>query len=116
MASLGGILYFDDCVRPVSVLILNGDSGRLPLPSGIVAAVITDPAYFDFVHYSELSDFFFAWLSPVLRDRYPWFNKADSSDTDEVQQKDPRAFARDLGHVYAESRRVLKDDGILTRL
>ena len=95
------------------VLILNGDSARLPVPSGTVDAVITDPPYFDFVHYSELSDFFFAWLAPVLKDRYPWFNKADSSDGGEVQQKDPRTFARQLAHVFAESRRVLKDDGVL---
>ena len=95
------------------VLILNGDSARLPLPSGSVDAVVTDPPYFDFVHYSELSDFFFAWLAPVLKDRYPWFNKADSSDGGEVQQKDPRAFARQLARVFAESRRVLKDDGVL---
>lgn len=95
------------------VLILNGDSARLPVPSGTVDAVITDPPYFDFVHYSELSDFFFAWLAPVLKDRYPWFNKADSSDIGEVQQKDPRTFARQLAHVFVESRRVLKDDGVL---
>jgi len=57
---------------PRAVMVLNGDSARLPLPDGCVDAVITDPPYFDFVHYSELSDFFFAWLSPVLRSRYPW--------------------------------------------
>ena len=95
------------------VLILNGDSARLPLPRGSVDAVVTDPPYFDFVHYSELSDFFFAWLAPALKDRYPWFDKADSSNRGEVQQKDPRTFARQLTHVFAESHRVLKDDGVL---
>jgi putative DNA methylase len=95
------------------VLILNGDSAKLPLPSGVVDAVITDPPYFDFVHYSELSDFFFAWLSPALRDRYQWFNKPDSSDAGEVQQKLPRVFARQLGRVFAECRRVLKEEGVL---
>ena len=95
------------------VLILNGDSARLPVPTGVVDAVITDPPYFDFVHYSELSDFFFAWLAPVLAGRHPWFDKSDSSDIGEVQQKDPRAFARHLGYVFSESRRVLKDDGVL---
>ncbi len=95
------------------MLILNGDSARLPLPRGSVDAVVTDPPYFDFVHYSELSDFFFAWLAPALKDRYPWFDKADSSNRGEVQQKDPRTFARQLTHVFAESHRVLKDDGVL---
>jgi putative DNA methylase len=95
------------------LLILNGDSSRLPVPDASVDAVITDPPYFDFVHYSELSDFFFAWLSPVLKSRYPWFNRADSSDKGEVQHKDPRVFAKQLASVFSECCRVLKDDGVL---
>jgi putative DNA methylase len=94
-------------------LILSGDSSRLPLPDASVDAVITDPPYFDFVHYSELSDFFFAWLSPALKDRYPWFDRHDSSDAGEVQHKDPRTFARQLSYVFTECRRVLKDEGVL---
>lgn len=95
------------------LLILNGDSAKLPVPAGTVDAVVTDPPYFDFVHYSELSDFFFAWLSPVLRDRYPWMAREDSSDEGEVQHKDPRVFARQLASVFTEACRVLKDDGVL---
>jgi putative DNA methylase len=94
-------------------LILNGDSSRLPIPDASVDAVITDPPYFDFVHYSELSDFFFSWLSPVLRERYGWFDRPDCSDSGEVQHKDPRTFARQLCFVLTECRRVLKDDGVL---
>ena len=96
-----------------AVLILNGDSSRLPIPDASIDAVVTDPPYFDFVHYSELSDFFFAWLSPALKDRYAWFDKRDSSDAGEVQHKDPRTFARHLSHVLSECHRVLKDDGVL---
>jgi putative DNA methylase len=93
--------------------ILNGDSSRLPIPDASIDAVITDPPYFDFVHYSELSDFFFAWLSPALGKRYTWLDRADCSDSGEVQQKDPRAFASQLSRVFRECRRVLKDDGNL---
>ncbi|MDU7589345.1 MAG: hypothetical protein E7K47_18500, partial [Acidovorax sp.] len=95
------------------LLILNGDSSKLPVPAGSVDAVVTDPPYFDFVHYSELSDFFFAWLTPVLRQRYPWMAREDSSDQGEVQHKDPRVFARQLASVFTEACRVLKDDGVL---
>jgi len=94
-------------------LILNGDSSRLPIPDASVDAVVTDPPYFDFVHYSELSDFFFAWLSPVLRHRHAWLDRPDCSDSGEVQHKDPRTFARQLSYVLSECRRVLKDDGVL---
>ncbi|HVV67820.1 MAG TPA: DNA methyltransferase [Gammaproteobacteria bacterium] len=94
-------------------LILNGDSSVLPLPDKVVDAIITDPPYFDFVHYSELSDFFFAWLSPVLKEYYPWFAKNNSSNSGEVQHDDPRIFASQLASVLKESHRVLKDDGTL---
>jgi putative DNA methylase len=95
------------------LLILNGDSTKLPVPARTVDAVITDPPYFDFVHYSELSDFFFAWLSPVLRYRFPWMARKDSSGQGEVQHKDPRVFACQLASVFTEACRVLKDDGVL---
>ena len=95
------------------LMILNGDSSRLPVPDASVDAVITDPPYFDFIHYSELSDFFFAWLSPVLKTRYPWFSSDSSYNKCEVQHKDPRVFGRQLTSVFHECRRVLKDDGVL---
>jgi len=95
------------------LMVLNGDSSALALPDASVDAVITDPPYFDFVHYSELSDFFFAWLAPVLKLRYPWFARPDSSDKGEVQHKDPRVFAKQLAAVFSECCRVLKDDGVL---
>lgn len=96
-----------------AIMVLNGDSACLPVPDASVDAVITDPPYFDFVHYSELSDFFFAWLSPVLSSRYPWMNRQDSSDSGEVQHKDPRVFASQLARVFTECHRALKDDGVL---
>lgn len=96
------------------VLILNGDSSQLPIPSKTVDAVVTDPPYFDFVNYSELSDFFFSWLSPALRGRYRWMDRDDSSGQGEVQQKDSHIFSHKLSLVLRESCRVLKDDGVLT--
>lgn len=94
-------------------LVLNGDSSHLSLPDACIDAVVTDPPYFDFVHYSELSDFFFAWLSPALTAKYTYFNQPDSSNPAEVQHKDPRVFARHLASVFTECHRVLKDNGIL---
>ena len=95
-------------------MVLNGDSADLPLPDKSIDAVVTDPPYFDFVHYSELSDFFFAWLAPVLSNRYPFFGRASSHHKDEVQNKDPDQFAANLSRVFRECYRVLKDDGVLS--
>jgi len=106
---------FDDLAasKQPAVLILNGDSAALPLPAGAVDAVITDPPYFDFVHYSELSDFFFAWLSPVLRKDFPGFGRGDSSHEGEVQDRDPASFAAKIARVFTECHRVLKPEGVL---
>ncbi|MGH8009746.1 MAG: hypothetical protein ACREQ3_22360 [Candidatus Binatia bacterium] len=95
------------------LMVLNADSSCLAIPDASVDAIITDPPYFDFVHYSELSDFFFAWLAPVLKSRYPWFARPDSADKGEVQHQDPRVFSRQLASVFSECSRVLKDEGIL---
>mgnify|MGYP000329350918 CR=1 FL=1 len=101
------------CQSDTGVFVLNADSSKLPIPDKSVDAVITDPPYFDFVHYSELSDFFFAWLSPILRNRYSWMANNSSSNTGEVQHSDAHHFSTQLCRVFAEMQRVLKDDGIL---
>lgn len=33
--------------------------------------IITDPPYYDNIQYADLSDFFYVWLRPLLRDIYP---------------------------------------------
>jgi putative DNA methylase len=96
-----------------AAFVINGSSDSLPIPDGVVDLVITDPPYFDFIHYSELSDFFFAWLSPILKERYSYFQGENSSRYGEVQHNEPRIFARQLGQVFAECYRVLAIDGLL---
>lgn len=33
--------------------------------------IVTDPPYYDNIGYSDLSDFFYVWLRPILRNIYP---------------------------------------------
>ncbi len=33
--------------------------------------IITDPPYYDNIDYADLSDFFYVWIRPLLRDVYP---------------------------------------------
>ena len=33
--------------------------------------IVTDPPYYDNIHYADSSDFFYVWLRPLLRDIYP---------------------------------------------
>lgn len=94
-------------------LLLNGDSSSLPIPNSSVDAVVTDPPYFDFVHYSELSDFFYAWLSNALGGDYDYLNRQDSSHENEVQDCDNENFTRKICSIFTECNRVLKEDGLL---
>jgi len=94
-------------------LILNGDSSQLPLPDSIVDAVVTDPPYFDFVHYSELSDFFYAWVSAGLGSHYAYLNRESCHHENEVQDRAYLDFQRKISSVFVEANRVLKSDGVL---
>lgn len=98
---------------PARALIRCGDARTLPLPDASVDAIITDPPYFDFVHYSELADLFHGWLRLMLADEYPALSIITTRQPGEIQQKDPAAFAAALGDVLTECERVLKPTGIL---
>ena len=89
-----------------------GDSSSTDLPSSSVDAVVTDPPFFDNVHYSELADFFYVWQRKVLGATGMRLSETTRSDR-EVQQSDALAFTDRLGMVWRECHRVLKDDGIL---
>ena len=84
-----------------------GDSAKTLLTSKSIDLVVTDPPFFDNVHYSELADFFHAWQQigrPVAESTR---NRA------EVQDSDASSFARKLCDVFSECHRILKDDGLL---
>jgi len=92
-----------------SISVSCGDSAATALPDKSVDLVVTDPPFFDNVHYSELADFFYAWQ-----------RRADSEEPmgttrhqKEVQDTDPQRFASKLMAVFVECRRVLMDDGLL---
>lgn len=81
------------------------------LPDSSVDLVVTDPPFFDNVHYSELADFFFAWQ--IL---YPhgFFRSGETTRNErEVQDADSGAFSFKLKNVLSECHRILKDCGTL---
>jgi putative DNA methylase len=89
-----------------------GDSGRTDLESHSVDAVVTDPPFFDNVHYSQLADFFHVWQRHFLGEVGP-LAPATTRTPAEVQNTDPAAFTRRLCAVWTECHRVLKDDALL---
>lgn len=97
-----------------AALVLNGDSSDLPIPSNSVDAVVTDPPYFDFVHYSELSDFFYAWLSNALGEQYDYLARDSSAHENEVQDNDNERFAAKIQTIFEECHRVLVNEGLMS--
>ena len=48
-----------------AIYLSCGDSADTGLPDRSIGLVVTDPPFFDNVHYSELADFFHAWQQPA---------------------------------------------------
>jgi len=89
-----------------------GDSSCTDIEAGSVDAVITDPPFFDNVHYSQLADFFHVWQRHILgTDGYR--ENATTRSNREVQNSSVTDFTDRLQGVWTEAVRVLKDDGIL---
>ena len=97
--------------KPRGIYLSCGSSDETGLPGGCADFIVTDPPFFDNVHYSELADFFHAWQRLHLRGFI-----VDTSTTrhrHEVQDTDANAFAAKLLAVFSECHRVLKDHGLL---
>jgi putative DNA methylase len=93
------------------VYLSCGSSTATGLAAKSIDLVVTDPPFFDNVHYSELADFFFAWhrLEPSpLAD-----NRATTRHPEEVQDVSAEQFAGKLRAVFSECCRVLKDEGVV---
>ena len=101
-----------------NAMITCGDSSYLDIPNKSVDAVITDPPYYGNVMYSELSEFYYAWLRLALKDKYEYFRSEHVPNATEiivnkVQEKDEKDFIEGLTAVFKEANRKLKDDGLM---
>ena len=105
--------------------IINGSAGNMSqVATGSVDLVCFDPPYYDNVQYGELSDFYYVWQKRGLRDIYPGlFSRRHVDKKDEAVANPARdgsaanakaAYERMMGEIFAECRRVLSDDGVMT--
>lgn len=114
---------------PVSLTITCGPADSMPqVDDESVDAVVIDPPYYDNVMYAELSGFFYVWLKRTAGYVFPKLFTRQLPDTDAEAVANPAKFkgkkgakalaGRDYRHkmasIFAECRRVLKPDGILT--
>ncbi|WP_114988658.1 DUF1156 domain-containing protein [Synechococcus sp. N19] len=112
---------------PVVISCGSGDS-LAHLDDGTVDAVVMDPPYYDNVMYAELSDFFYVWLKRTAGLLYPELFMAPLTDKDNEAVANPALhkgkkgakalagldYQQKMAEIFAECRRVLKDDGVMT--
>jgi hypothetical protein len=93
-----------------------------------IDVVVMDPPYYGNVMYAELSDFFYVWLKRTAALVLPELFTRQLTDKENEAVANPAKFAgqpaakslagRDyqarMAHIFAECRRVLKPDGIMT--
>ena len=85
---------------PRAIALSCGDSAATGLADRSVDFVVTDPPFFDNVHYSELADFFFAWQQLSQE------TAAESTRSKhEVQDANAERFAAKLTAVFHECHR-----------
>jgi putative DNA methylase len=121
-----------DAVVPGSADVVRGSSTELtPDWTACFDNVITDPPFGDNLFYGDLSNFFYVWLRLALKGRYPAqyaaefvprsqeavadrsrFPNADS-DEEAAMSAANAAYQELMTACWAESRRVMKDGGIM---
>ncbi len=112
---------------PVTITCKSGDDLD-HLNDGSVDAIVMDPPYYDNVMYAELSDFFYVWLKRTAGYVFPELFRRKLTDKENEAVANPARFAgqpgaralagRDyqqrMAAIFAECRRVLKADGVMT--
>jgi putative DNA methylase len=99
----------DGTFKERGIYLSCGDSASTGLQPRSIDLIITDPPFFDNVHYSELADFFHAWQQL----RQTTGLNVTTRSLAEVQDSDADGFAEKLQGVFRECGRILKDDGLL---
>ena len=130
-AASSWISFFKSLVRVINHLgIVNStpatvalsSATSLPYPDNYFDAIITDPPYYDYINYAELSDFFYVWLKRTVGELYPdLFSTPVTPKTEELvppparhgdDKKAKQFFEEMITEAFKEIYRVLKPEGI----
>lgn len=118
---------------PVPSEVINGEAQFISqLDDGSIDCIVFDPPYHDNVAYAELSDFFYVWLKRTAGYVFPddfsrhlsekdleaiaspaRFRNAVTGDRSARQQA-TADYQSKMAQIFAECRRVIKPDGIMT--
>ena len=139
----GDVAPAGDAPPPVTITCKSADDLD-HLADGSVDAVVMDPPYYDNVMYAELSDFFYVWLKRTAGRVFPELFRRRLTDKEREAVANPariraaaaaeagggeaaapaggtgaralaaRDYQERMAAIFAECRRVLKPDGIMT--
>ncbi len=106
--------------------VRRGDARALPYEEKFFDVIVTDPPYFDNVHYHVLADCVYVWKRLALRGIFDGCFEAECTDgvRELVMNRhvhgDLQAarddYAQGLLQALSECRRVLKEDGVLSMI
>lgn len=111
-----------DPVLPAKRLTCQSATQLNEIEDGSLDLIVTDPPFGGLLHYSELSEFFYVWLRPVLSRRYPeMFSGCETPKALEAVANKARHpgtadefYQRVLTECWKEAVRTLKPGGLLT--
>jgi adenine-specific DNA methylase len=112
------IVSFEASPSPAVWLVCE-DSRRIEmLITKTADHAVTDPPYAGNINYSELSDFYYAWLKAGLSDRYQVFVPDHTPKIAEIIENRSRGqtledFQRGLRQVFSACWSKIADDGLL---
>lgn len=86
------------------------DATSLPLPDDSASLFFTDPPYYDYVPYANLSDFYYIWLKSQIGDSFLWLTENESPKSNEIVQLAER------NPIYAHKTKEFFEDQILKAL
>ena len=123
----GGDQAASSAPPPITITCKPGDSLD-HLGDASIDVVVMDPPYYDNVMYAELSDFFYVWLKRTAGRVFPELFRRQLTDKWNEAVANPARFRGEKGAralagqeyrermaaIFAECRRVLKPDGIMT--
>ncbi len=100
--------------REVNLLLLCQDSADisdLPIRADLI---ISDPPYADNIHYSELSDFFYAWIRLILASKYPYFKDEETPKGEEAIESKNRSldYYKKLTEIFRSAKAKLALEGV----
>lgn len=111
----------------MSITCKSGDSLE-HIADATIDCVVMDPPYYDNVMYAELSDFFYVWLKRTAGYVYPELFRRQLTDKENEAVANTARFKGEkrakalagreyqsrMASIFAEMRRVLKSNGIMT--